>query len=346
MNRDVIDLSGDADPPAPQPQAEQKVVRRQKKKGHKNRREVKFRFNAKHLLLTYSQVGEHIYDEFINHIRCVCNEWGISLKSWCGATEHHTDGGQHIHIGLKFSTKPNISDCELFDYPCWDCPVGSHKRPLHPNWRSKRNRNAWERIWCYINKEGHAGGDDLPLPLSFRGFSRANQDKKEWLLEAKSQHAVSPFPFPWPDFESTCQAPTGYQREYIYIIFGQPNSGKTWWRTSKLHDYFRPQDPKYPMEGYGGEQLIVYDDFEFNEHKGVKPLLIGNGSYESNTPALVGTTRYHKVYYPIKQQRIVIIITNDKYGWMSDEWFTTRVAGVYRMMTDASENDWVNLSDI
>lgn len=202
-----------------------------------------------------------------------------------------------------------------------------HTTPLHPNLRSKRNKNAWERIWCYINKEGHASGDDLPLPLTFRGFSRVATDLKEWKAAAKRIHPVNPFPFKLPDDEGTAvQAPKGHLRKYIYVIQGPPDCGKSYWRFRSLKDYFMVEDPKYPMEGYAGQQLIVYDDFPFGELKTPDQLLIKNGAFE-NREMLVGTTRYHKVYYPKMQQRIVVVILNELPEWFREDRIKSRVEG-------------------
>ena len=202
-------------------------------------------------------------------------------------------------------------------------------RGLHPNIQSRKNKNAWERIWCYVQKDGQAWGDDLPLPLTFRSFSRYKQDKDAWLTEAKVRNPKNPFPIALPAMEDRefIKEPKAYTREFIYIVHGPPNVGKSYWRKLNLTcGYFQVSDPKYPMEGYGGQQVILYDDFPFSELKSPEQLILKNGEWEPEMVS-VGNTRYFKVYYPAKQQRIVIIITNTIYPFMRDARIKTRLAG-------------------
>lgn len=83
------------------------------------------------------------------------------------------------------------------------------------------------------------------------------------------------------------------------------------------------------MEGYAGQQLIVYDDFDFPAlgKYGIDPteLLIKNGEYEYEKVS-VGQARYQQYFYPPDQQRIVIIITNTVYDWMQSDRVQTRCA--------------------
>lgn len=226
---------------------------------------------------------------------------------------------------------------------------------MHPNIQSRKNKSAWERIWCYTHKDGQAYGDDLPMPLTFRSFSRYKQDKDAWLTEAKSRNPVVPFPFRLPDLETKVVAPKPYfetnHREYFLVIVGPPGCGKSSWRKDNLKGYFMPTDPKFPFEGYAGQQLIVYDDFPFSELKNPLRLLIANVEYEKQ-PVAVGNTRYFKVYYPANQQRLVVIISNGVYEWMRDPRFTSRLYGDGILMCKAGEDgvpftpyEWTPISD-
>lgn len=224
-------------------------------------------------------------------------------------------------------------DCRFLD------PEGESST-LHPNFSSRKNKNAWERIWSYVNKEGQAIGDDI-FPIHFAGYSKHKLDKNTWLADAKARNPANPFPFRFPDDEGTpCFQPKGYLREYIYIIKGKPNVGKSHWRKQALSEYFRVEDSKYPMEGYAGQQIIVYDDFPFSEWKDPTQIIIKQGEWEP-MPSLVGNTRYFKVYYPAKQQRLVIIITNTFYPWMTDERIVSRTAGILEWNDRDTPPEWI-----
>jgi len=83
------------------------------------------------------------------------------------------------------------------------------------------------------------------------------------------------------------------------------------------------------MEGYAGQQLIVYDDFDFPalSKYGIDPtaLIIANGEWE-NEKVSVGPARFQQYYYPADQQRIVIIITNTFYDWFRSDRIDSRTA--------------------
>lgn len=105
--------------------------------GSESEEDSSFRLNAKHILVTYAQCGDHVHEELICHVECVCKEKGWSIKSWAAATELHSDGKRHVHIGLKFSARPNIKDPRVFDYPC-DCG------------RVHRAKCYWMDAWRYL----------------------------------------------------------------------------------------------------------------------------------------------------------------------------------------------------
>lgn len=85
--------------------------------------EGNFRVAAKNVLLTYSKCGDHVSEDLVEHVKCICKEKGWVLKSIVGATEKHADGDNHVHIGLKFMVRPNLTRADTFDFPC-DCGCG------------------------------------------------------------------------------------------------------------------------------------------------------------------------------------------------------------------------------
>lgn len=82
-----------------------------------------FRVAAKNVLITYSKCGDHVSEDLVEHVKCICKEKGWVLKSIIGATEKHADGENHVHIGLKFVVRPNLTRADTFDFPC-DCGCG------------------------------------------------------------------------------------------------------------------------------------------------------------------------------------------------------------------------------
>lgn len=167
------------------------------------------------------------------------------------------------------------------------------------------------------------------MPKTFKGYKRAKADWEAWQSDTRALHAPSAFPIRLPDGKSSILEPTKYQRKFIYILYGSPDKGKSYWRKTAIKPgvAFRPELPQYPMEGYSGQQLIVYDDFDFPALSkfGHDPtqLLIKNGEYEYEKVS-VGQTRYQQYFYPANQQRIVIILTNTVYDWMSSERIQSR----------------------
>lgn len=84
-----------------------------------------FRVAAKHVLITYSKCGDHVAEDLVEHVKEICKNKGWALGSVVGATEKHKDGESHVHLGLKFTKKPNITCSDTFDLPC-DCGCGKH----------------------------------------------------------------------------------------------------------------------------------------------------------------------------------------------------------------------------
>ena len=84
-----------------------------------------FRVAAKHVLITYSKCGDHVAEDLVEHVKEICKTKGWALGSVVGATEKHKDGENHVHLGLKFTKKPNITCSDTFDLPC-DCGCGKH----------------------------------------------------------------------------------------------------------------------------------------------------------------------------------------------------------------------------
>lgn len=202
-------------------------------------------------------------------------------------------------------------------------------------------KNGWDRIVEYVSKEGFAiGPGAVFMPKHPKGYKRAKADWEAWQADTRVLHAPSPFPILLPDGKSTISEPKGYQRKYIYILYGDPDRGKSYWRKKSIKPgvAFRPSLPNYPMEGYSGQQVIVYDDFDFPSlvKYGHDPtqLLIANGEYEYEKVS-VGAARFQQYFYPANQQRIVILLMNTPLpDWVYSERVQSRVVLMFNFDTD------------
>lgn len=107
-----------------------------------------FRFSAKRVFLTYSDVCEHITKESIYFDL----EERYPFKHYAIAEELHQSGGRHIHCIIEFKKKVDSKDTTLFD-------VSDIDHQHHPNIQPiKRGQAHWERVLEYVTKE-----DPIPL---------------------------------------------------------------------------------------------------------------------------------------------------------------------------------------
>ena len=89
-----------------------------------------FRIAAKHILITYARSGDHVAEDLEQHVRCICKEKGWDINKLVATTEKHSDGSNHVHIGIKFVNKPNLTRANTFDLPC-DCGCGESMECEH-----------------------------------------------------------------------------------------------------------------------------------------------------------------------------------------------------------------------
>nr|QKI29040.1 Rep [Lactuca sativa CRESS virus] len=108
-----------------------------------------FRFQAKRVLLTYSQVSERMTKEVVFHT--LMDRYPIQY--FLIGEETHEDGGRHIHAVMEFKVKVNSRDVGLFD-------INDGEEVFHPNIKPiSRGQVHWKRALDYCQKED-------PEPLS------------------------------------------------------------------------------------------------------------------------------------------------------------------------------------
>lgn len=107
-----------------------------------------FRFAAKRVFLTYSDVCHFITKESIYY----AIDERYPIKYYALGEELHQSGGRHIHAVLEFQRKVSSVDTTLFDVPCLH-----HQH--HPNIQTiKKGQAHWDRTLEYATKE-----DPIPL---------------------------------------------------------------------------------------------------------------------------------------------------------------------------------------
>lgn len=284
-------------------------------------RAAKFRMTAKNLMLTYDNTDNLPENDVIVMLKEICNGKGFVISKIIYVTEKHASGHPHVHVAIKFAKKINIKDPRVFDLIDWK------EEQLHPNIKKGAGKGAWNQLVAYVSKTGFAKGDSMMW--EWKNYKKNKADWDHWQSDMKSSHADPAWPIKLPD-GALIMEPKCHQRKYIYLIMGDPDKGKSYWRKKAIKPYtsFRVTNVQYPMEGYNGQQIIIYDDFDFDKIKGPEHLLITNGEYEYEQ-VKVGHCRYQDAVYPENQQRIVIIICNAKPAVCYKDMIASRMAYEY-----------------
>lgn len=284
------------------------------------------RINSKTLMLTYDHLEDSLTeDDVIAHLKCILEtkEWPHKKMVW--VTEPHENGGYHVHVAILFTKKHNLKDMKAFDLLGWD---GENQ---HPNFKVRKGRDAWNKMVEYVSKSGYAKGDTMIW--GYKNYRKEKGDWTEWQQDMKVQHAAAAFPIKWIDGENLIYERPTNQREYIYVIVGDPDTGKSFWvyKNLKPYTYFKVTNGQFPMEGYKKEKIILYDDFDFNQLKcDPQELIIAQGQvYNMDTKA--GHARYADSYYAANQANIVIIICNPekKPAWLGVKRIESRMAALF-----------------
>lgn len=102
-----------------------------------------FRFAAKKVLLTYSDVCEEITREAVLYDL----EDRYPIVTYLVAEEQHQSGGRHIHALLEFSRR-----VDSIDVRCFDIADSIHQH--HPNIKPvKYGKANWDKARDYVSKE-------------------------------------------------------------------------------------------------------------------------------------------------------------------------------------------------
>jgi len=99
------------------------------------------RLQTRHVLLTYSQVGDRNKVDLAEHLKTIRD-----IGSFILGEERHQDGGKHFHVYVVFCRRKDFNPTNFFD---WD--------NLHPNIEAVRQQlKAAKPVVDYVTKEDQA----------------------------------------------------------------------------------------------------------------------------------------------------------------------------------------------
>jgi hypothetical protein len=189
------------------------------------------------------------------------------------ARETHKESKEnpyHLHIWFELTQKPNFKNPKCFDIDGFHPNIGNKKR----NW-----------IWNYLKKQDTEPYTNIPdgfVALARQGLVQEateqfinlypkdyviNKDRIDKNLKnlSRKESEVEVFPLK-SDYE-----PTGWDSsQKTLLLTGATEAGKTEWIksyiTHKLKKTFFMCNTSDQLKRYGGQDYIIYDDFNFPEN--------------------------------------------------------------------------------
>lgn len=248
-----------------------------------------FRVDAKRFFITYPQCFLS-KEELQSSILSIIEEKYI--QSIEIAQELHKDGNPHLHMILILKYKYNCRNCRWLD-------IGNY----HPNIGGVKNLNACRNYIKKFDTKILTWGNDDPFEGP-EGFCRKKADLDAWNeFQEKKRLKIWEGPIICFGIEGI----PGSKKRHIWII-GDPDLGKSEWIENTFEGYhiYKPQkDSDYRFDTYDGEKIIIYDDIIPK----LAELIDVSNIYKTKTPVF-GKTRYSTKYWPIKQERMIIIVSN------------------------------------
>lgn len=259
----------------------------------------KFRCQAKTMALTYPQC-DLSKEDMIEFLK---SKYPIEHVAVC--RERHADGGFHLHVYVRWRKKVDIKNAKTFDI-----------KGFHPKIEPCRSPENWYK---YIHKEDINVIEDFSFDfLSGNNFNKRKSDFDAW-TQYLYKRKLDQTPLRVIDLKGMTFENTGKKRHICLVT--DPDWGKTSWveNTFEGRAVYKVAGNKYPFDHYDGEPHIIFDDM-------IPPLqLLLNASniYKTLTP-VYGDTRYGVKYWPIKSERILILLLNDLPTYSDNEAFTAR----------------------
>jgi hypothetical protein len=261
-----------------------------------------FRISCSHLAITYPQCDldqEVIKERLFSKLDCI--------QHYVIAREQHQDGNYHIHVYLGLQKKCDIRNARFFDI-----------EGFHPNVQACWSPKQW---YNYVKKDGNYVEDFNFQCLQSKNYIRNKADHQAWVddmmkMKLNKEYNKIPLGIHWVDL-----AIEGKKRHWL--IIGPSSAGKTSWLedTFENHSVYKAINDKrgYYFDTYDSERYIVFDDWL----PGRDLILNVSNVYKTKTPVHGGCRNHHR-FWPIKQERIMIILTNIYPTYACDPAFETR----------------------
>lgn len=267
-----------------------------------------FRFTATKYALTYVDPGNLIASK-----QALAD--AIQRKFHCKALMVSREiapstGAVHYHCFLHLWEKPDSRSPKFFDF------LG-----VHPNIKTATKPSGWIAYITKSDKEPvKIGGCADVVSVLDVPFMQRHKAAQCLTATKIAQEAASLLPVKWPVvFQTTggeirLEKPVldasgkATKRRSLWIV-GPPSSGKTYALCSTFasQSVFSVRSPKYPFEGYDGQEMILLDDPAPGMPVEHFIRILNIFSFQMTVP---GDTRYQSCFLPKNQIRTMIVMTN------------------------------------
>jgi len=243
-----------------------------------------FRFAAKKVLLTYSDVCEQITKEAV--LFDIEDRYPV-LRHALGEEIHPSTGGRHIHALFEFSRRIDSVDVSLFD-------IADEIHTHHPNIKPVKYGQAnWDRAFEYVSKEDPTPTTNCTPKLTYSEMFDQATDAEDFMrlvlnnyprdyalnftkldtmakthwkrycnntVTTTNELSQQRIPFEL----TTLNLQSVFNDKKALIIVGPPGIGKTTWAIHKAPKpvlFVRHLDSLSKLQSH--HQSIIFDDLDF-----------------------------------------------------------------------------------